>query len=182
MKIEIKPMETEAEVVGKGRVQFLAWKEAYSGIISDTYLDKMSEAECVAKARRYQENTIVAKDGERVVGFAVAGRCVDAGCETTGEIYAIYTLREHYGKGIGFALMNAALERLLDYGKVVLWVLSNNQRAIDFYLRYGFEFDGVEREIDLEGAVTELRMVYERKRADDVEGEQENEAGSMCKI
>lgn len=176
MKIEIKPMETEAEIEGKGRVQFLAWKEAYSGIISDTYLDNMSEAECVEKARRYKENTIVAKDGERVIGFVVAGQCEDAGCEKNGEIYAIYTLRDYYCCGIGFALINAALERLSGYGKVVLWVLSDNQRAIDFYLRYGFEFDGEKREIDLGGAVTELKMVYKWIKFK----ERENEVGSMC--
>ena len=161
MEIEIKPMETESEIEGKGRVQFLAWREAYSGIVSDEFLDKMSEAECVAMARRYKENTLVAKDGERVIGFVVVGRSCESDC-AVGEIYAIYTLRSYYGRGVGFCLMNAALERLSSYRKVVLWVLRDNSRAIDFYLRYGFRFEGAEREIDLGGAVSEVRMVYEK--------------------
>jgi len=41
-------------------------------------------------------------------------------------------------------------------------VLKGNDRAIKFYERYGFRFDGTEQEIMLGTPNTELRMIYER--------------------
>ena len=36
------------------------------------------------------------------------------------------------------------------------------KKAIKFYERYGFRFDGMEKEVMLGGRNTELRMVYRR--------------------
>ena len=62
-----------------------------------------------------------------------------------------------------YELMNAAFERLAEYPKVAVWVLKGNDRAIRFYERYGFRFDGAEAEIMLGSPNTELRMVYQRE-------------------
>jgi len=42
-----------------------------------------------------------------------------------------------------------------------VWVLKGNERAIRFYERYGFRFDGTEQEIKLGTSNTELRMIYD---------------------
>ena len=68
-------------------------------------------------------------------------------------------------QGLGYALMNAAVEKLSAYEKIAVWVLKGNERAIRFYERYGFRFDGTEAEIMLGTPNTELRMIYERDRA-----------------
>ena len=55
--------------------------------------------------------------------------------------------------------MEAALAALRDYPQVALWVLKGNERAIRFYEKHSFTFDGTEQ-TDLMGKpVTELRMI-----------------------
>ena len=79
-----------------------------------------------------------------------------------GEIFAIYVLAAYYGQKVGYELMNAAFEKLSTYKHIAVWVLKGNERAIKFYERYGFRFDGTEQEIKLGTPNTELRMMYER--------------------
>lgn len=54
------------------------------------------------------------------------------------------------------------LEKLSDYDKIAVWVLKGNDKAIRFYEKYGFRFDGTEKEIMLGMPNTELRMIYTR--------------------
>lgn len=58
--------------------------------------------------------------------------------------------------------MNASVEKLAGYNKIAVWVLKGHERAIHFYERYGFRFDGFESEIMLGTKNTGLRMIYER--------------------
>ena len=77
----------------------------------------------------------VAKRRNHVVGFCVAGLGRN---EEGNELHAIYVLPEVQGMGVGKALMNTALD-WLDSGKdTYLWVTSYNQKAIEFYERFGF--------------------------------------------
>ena len=94
-----------------------------------------------------------------MVGFADFGRYRLDDLRDAGEIYAIYILKEYYGKGIGFALMKKALDALSEYPQTAVWVLTGNERAIRFYKRCGFEFDGQKKEIELGAPATEARMI-----------------------
>ena len=114
-------------------------------------------------AFRNTDRILVAKDAGRVIGFAAYGPYRDSGLREAGEVYAIYILREYYGKGVGYALMNAAVERLKGYSAIAVWVLEGNRRAIRFYQRYGFYFDGTKKEIILGTQNTELRMILIRR-------------------
>ena len=111
---------------------------------------------------QWTDNILVAKDGERVVGFVGYGTCRDDGLADYGEVFALYVLADYCGRGIGYALMNAALEKLPVSQKFAVWVLKGNERAIRFYKRYGFRFDGAEQEIMLGTPNTVLRMIYEK--------------------
>ena len=71
-------------------------------------------------------------------------------------------LEEYHGLKVGYALMNAAIEKLTDYKKIAVWVLKDNNKAIRFYERYGFRYDGTDAEIILGTSNTERRMIYER--------------------
>jgi GNAT superfamily N-acetyltransferase len=51
---------------------------------------------------------------------------------------ALYVRADVYGKGVGYRLMRAAIDEAAAY----LWVLDGNGRAIAFYERQGFRFDG----------------------------------------
>jgi diamine N-acetyltransferase len=57
------------------------------------------------------------------------------------EIARIYAVQSAIGKGVGKALMQACLSIAAEKKKEVVWlgVWEKNQRAIDFYTKYGFE-------------------------------------------
>lgn len=57
-----------------------------------------------------------------------------------GELERIYVQKEFQGKGAGRLLMEQALKLVRDAGKEYIWlgVWEYNQRALDFYKRYGF--------------------------------------------
>ena len=163
MGIIIKEMETEEEIREKGLVDCKAAREAYSGLLSQEYLDTVETPEnCIEKAFRFKENMLVAKDGDRVVGFAGYGKCRYDDLVNAGEVFSLYILQEYYGKKIGYELMNAAADRLAGYDRIVVRVLEGNERAIRFYERYRFRFDGVKETVVLGSEKTVLRMVLEK--------------------
>jgi ribosomal protein S18 acetylase RimI-like enzyme len=57
------------------------------------------------------------------------------------EIARIYAIQKSIGKGVGSALMQRCLQLAQERGKQIIWlgVWEKNQRAIDFYTRWGFE-------------------------------------------
>lgn len=158
----IAPMATPEDMAGKGYVHYQAWNEAYTGLVDQDYLDRRSAEKCIEMARRWPQNTLVAKVDDKVIGFACYHPCRDEDMPEAGEIQAIYILQEYYGQKIGYALMNAALAQLCGHSQIVVWVLKGNERAIRFYERYGFRFDGTEKELMMGSARTVLRMVYTR--------------------
>ena len=160
--IRIKLAETDEELCGKGYVHCTAWQEAYRGIVSDRYLDTMTVEATTARARKFPENTLVAKDREKVVGFAVYGPSRDEDLMDAGEVVAIYVLSAYYGRKIGYRLMNEAFSRLREYDTIFVWVIENNERAIRFYHKYGFEFDGRKKQWNLGTPVSIVRMIKTR--------------------
>ena len=90
--IIIKPAETDEELCGRGYVHCTAWQEAYRGIVCDHYLDTMTVDATTARARNFPDNTLVAKDKDKVVGFAVYSQSRDEDLPDAGEIDAIYVL------------------------------------------------------------------------------------------
>lgn len=160
----IKSAETDEELCGRGYVHCTAWQEAYRGIVCDRYLDTMTVEATTARARNFPENTLVAKDNDKVVGFAVYGPSRDEDLPDAGEVEAIYVLSEYYNHKIGYRLMNEALSRLSEYKIVFLWVFEKNERAISFYRKYGFEFDGCQKEWKLGTPVSIVRMVMKKNK------------------
>lgn len=103
---------------------------------------------------------LVAMDGDRAIGFVCYGQNETLDC---GEVFAIYVLTDYHNQKVSYELMNAAFEKLSAHSKIALWVLKGSQRAIKFYERYRFCFDGTEQKVKLGTQNTELRMIFERK-------------------
>lgn len=61
------------------------------------------------------------------------------------EIRRIYALQEFVGRGVGKGLMSRAIEEARQKGCDAIWlgVWEKNQRAIDFYKKWGFREVGV---------------------------------------
>ena len=161
MDYVIKNMETEAEIKGKAYVHRQSWHEAYAGLVDRGYLDALTLEKCEAIARKWPDNTLVAKQGERVIGFCAYGPCRNDDLPGADEVIAIYVLAPYYGKGVGAALMRAALDRL-QAPQVAVWVLQGNGRAIRFYEKCGFRPDGCAKTITLGTPLTEVRMILTR--------------------
>ena len=109
MSIEIKKMESDEEIRGKAYVHWKSWQEAYKGMVDQNYLDSLTLEKCEEMAFKWPDNLIVAKEGDRVVGFVGYGKYHDEELIETGEIFAIYILEEYYGTGVGKALMQVGL-------------------------------------------------------------------------
>lgn len=150
-------MTSNEDIDGKGYVHWKTWHETYAGLIDPMYMGQVTLESCIEMAHRWPENLLVAKDGEKVIGFAGYGESEEAGC---GEVLALYVLKEYHDQKVGYALMNAAIKKLEGYDTIIVWVLKGNEKAIHFYERYGFSFDGSQKEIKLGTPVTELKMVW----------------------
>lgn len=157
---EMRPEHRE----GRGRVHYRAWEETYRGLMPDAFLDGRSEAQCIEIAKAARLPNLVALAGDEVVGFV----CYSAQVREllprpeTSEIISLYLLQACQGRGIGRALLSAALARL-PYPRVALLVLQGNGKAIGFYQHMGFTLTG--RSLTQEtgyGPITELEMLYEK--------------------
>ncbi|WP_161951249.1 GNAT family N-acetyltransferase [Streptococcus suis] len=160
----IKPMESETEIQGKAYVHWKSWQEAYADLLPQEFLENVYTLErCQDWAVRYPQNILVALVDERVVGFTCYGASSQEDLQPAGEIYALYVLSDYYGQKIGYQLMQAALEKLQSYKQISLWVLEGNARAIAFYEKVGFRFDGVKKTVNLGAERTEYRMIFKQK-------------------
>ena len=160
MSIIMKKLETDEEIRGKAYVHWRAWHEAYPGLISEDYLNKLTLPRCEELAFRWPENTIIALDGGRVIGFVCYGER-DGLPSRSGEIIGLYILSDYYGTGLGRSLMEAGLEHLREYDSVCLWVLKENVRAVRFYEKCGFRKTGEEMNRSVISAA-EIRMLLNR--------------------
>jgi GNAT superfamily N-acetyltransferase len=103
----------------------------------------------------------VAIQGGKVIGFANAGNAVGPDAEhgfapaRPLHLFSIYLLAAAHGTDTGQALHDA----VVGAEPAQLWVLRGNARAIAFYLRNGFIFDGVEYSDPADPNLVELRMV-----------------------
>ena len=158
MKIIIKTMETPEEIEGKSLVHWQTWREAYDDLLPAEFQETMTLDKCRFFSQKYPENTLIAMDGKKVVGFISYGNFCDEAIQA-GEIIALYVLKDYYGKGVSKQLMHAAFVALDQFSEIYLWVLKENKRAIAFYQKMGFTFDGQEQILKLGKPVKELRMI-----------------------
>ena len=162
MPIIIKSMETPEEIEGKSLVHWQTWREAYDDLLPAEFQETMTLERCRLFSQKYPENTVIAMDGMKVVGFISYGNFRDETIQA-GEIIALYVLKDYYGKGIAQKLVKAALTDLDHFSEIFLWVLKDNKRAIAFYQKMGFTFDGQEKTLELGKPIKEKRMVFYSK-------------------
>ena len=161
MKIIIKTMETPEEIEGKSLVHWQTWREAYDDLLPAELQETMTLERCRFFSQKYPDNTLIAMDGMKIVGFISYGNFRDVAIQA-GEIIALYVLKDYYGKGIAQKLMKEALTTLEQFSEIFLWVLKENKRAIAFYQKMGFTLDGQEKILELGKPITETRMVYKK--------------------
>ncbi len=135
------------------RVHVRSWQVAYRTLMSQDYLDQLRPED---RAAAYNFNhddpakphTLVAVEsesgGDSVLGFATTMPARDQDLQGYGELAALYVDPEHWGRGIGLALVQAARAHLVQAGfrTALLWVLAGNTRADRFYQKDKWLPDG----------------------------------------
>jgi ribosomal protein S18 acetylase RimI-like enzyme len=125
------------------RVRTDTWRDAYRGLMPDSLLDGLdydaTRRRALMSAMPAQQFVLVAEDEGAVVGFCIGGRSRPPEERFRGEVYAIYVLPEHHGRGIGRAMLQAAAKELVGLGfpSMIIWVLRENAPSRHFYERMG---------------------------------------------
>jgi GNAT superfamily N-acetyltransferase len=124
------------------RVHVRTWEQAYAHVFPPAALAARSIEDREARWREWLEGgdaaIFVGEVRGEVVGFASAGESGDF--PGSGELHAIYVEAEHWGGGVGPALLDRAEAELRARGfdRAVLLVLADNPRARRFYARHGW--------------------------------------------
>ncbi len=148
---------------GLARVHVRAWRETYTGLLPDGYLERMHPA---LYARRWRQQLTRARPGELVLVAegpdGLIGYCaglLDADAAPRAEIHTLYLLREAQGFGLGRRLMQTAARAFQGQGaeSLTLWVLAGNTRAQAFYAHLGGVMAGERPVQGWGGGLTERR-------------------------
>ena len=129
------------------------WEEAYADLMpASVFTDRRARrAERVATwsgiiASGSSDNLLAWSSDDRLLGFSSTGTGRDPDDDLPPlELMALYVRASSYGIGLGHALLEAAIGSSPAY----LWVLDRNARAIGFYERHGFAFDGATKPEDV---------------------------------
>lgn len=120
-----------------------SWRSTYNGIISDTYLNRMSyekRTKSWLNNMNNPEDYIVVAENEsgEIIGFADGYKRESNLEEDSGDLTSIYLLKDYQGKGIGEKLLHAIFSHFQDMGYKSVFVevlAANNSRY--FYEKMG---------------------------------------------
>ncbi|MFE6170749.1 GNAT family N-acetyltransferase [Streptomyces sp. NPDC056464] len=169
-RIRIRPM-TLADCDRVAEIRVGGWRNAYRGLIPQSYLDGLDVARDAERRRGHFSqgdgsvvDLVAEQDGE-IAGWACHGPYRDGEVRTEdAELYAIYIDPGRYGAGIGHTLLQESVRRCRSAGhaRMLLWVLKGNTGARRFYERAGFRADGAEEPFEVDGVeVPEVRYARE---------------------
>jgi len=136
-----------ADAKGIAIVHVDSWKETYSGIVPQGFLNSMSYEkrtgawlEIFAEQRPFEKMFVVEDQNKDIVGFAVAGKSREPSFAYEGELHAIYLLKNLHRQGFGRLLFEKSVEAIHGFGfqSMFVWVLRKNP-ALNFYIHMGAE-------------------------------------------
>lgn len=134
---------TENDAYGINYVAAHSWKETYTGLLPDDYLNNRitnipNKTETTKEfLRTYNGTYIVAKDKGKVVGILAFSPAQEEKYQEYGHLEALYVLKQYQGLGIGKELFKKAVVGLKDmgYSKMQLECMCGNN-SLNFYQKY----------------------------------------------
>ena len=119
-----------------------AWRGAYQGVIPGVELEKLVTrrgADWWDSAIRKGSRIAILAFGDKVAGYANYGRNRARSLTYDSEIYELYLRPEYQGVGFGRRLFTSARRDLAQSGlkSLVVWALSDNDPAVEFYKALG---------------------------------------------
>ena len=150
------------------RIIAASWRSAYQEIIDPMYLSRLPDEYWLPSMRGWLASGrmygLIAESDGQPLGCIIYGRGRDEDHADWGEIVSLYVLPGAMGKGVGGALLRNALTSLREdgYGRVYLWAIQDNDRAVRFYQRHGFCVTGERVQYRIGSVdVTDVRLVLE---------------------
>lgn len=170
MRIDIRPAARD-EAAAISRIYAASWRQAYRGMIPQSYLDELPDGHWTVAMEQWIESPEVSVaaaclDGVLVGGvvYRTAQRRELPGClvsaaarEQTldgwGEVISLYVHPDAWRCGCGGAMLRHAADKLSAAGCVggFLWVLRENLPARRFYESSGWSDDGATCTVELAG-------------------------------
>lgn len=164
----LRPAEHN-DALAVAQVHVRSWQIAYRTLLPEDYLDQLRPED---RADKYdfatrdplKPQTIVATEAGQIFGFATTAPSRQPDLPAYGELCALYVDPEHWGRGIGAALVSAARNQLVLQGfrKSFLWMLAGNARANRFYQLDHWTPDG-QRRTDTVWGITVDEIRYQRE-------------------
>jgi ribosomal protein S18 acetylase RimI-like enzyme len=119
-----------------------AWRGAYQGVIPGIELERLVTRrgpDWWDSAIRKGSRISILAFGDKVAGYANYGRNRARSLFYDGEIYELYLRPEYQGLGFGRRLFTSARRDLVQSGlkSLVVWALSDNDPAVEFYKALG---------------------------------------------
>jgi ribosomal protein S18 acetylase RimI-like enzyme len=162
------------DAAGAAAVHYQSWVSTYTPLLRHDQAGQLTLAERVAHwewlLRRQPPHmgSLVAVRSGAIVGL-VEWEIGVADDLNVGEIHAIHVAFEERGQGVGWRLLDAAVEALRGHGvrRAILWVVEDNVTARGFYQRQGWVWDGTRLERPL-GGFPDFPTVFEVRYALDL--------------
>lgn len=126
---------------GIARVHIESWKETYTGIISQEYLDSLKIEDRLGLWEKSLSQTstlspvfVALNEENKIVGFASYGKKRTEKFNADGELNAIYILKKYQREKLGLKLIQAGVNELIEqnYTSMLVWVLEEN-KSRNFY-------------------------------------------------
>lgn len=124
------------------RIKVDGWKTAYDSIVSSSFLNSLNYEEQTkryqASFEEYKDLVFVAVRRNEVLGYACFNPMPNIDWFDS-ELVSLYVKPGETGKGIGTSLFLETCKHLTSLGKknMIIWCLSDNEKAIQFYQELG---------------------------------------------
>ena len=150
----------EADAAAIAVVAARALREGLAGILPGERMPSDDPRWVEDRLRDEDVEVAVAEANGEVSGFAIFGATRDTDVpDSVAEIRVLHVDPDRWRSGLGRALVDHALDRLLaaGYEEATLWSAAANRRAGAFYEAVGFARDGAEQSREQFGNVPEVR-------------------------
>lgn len=140
-------LATINDVKAVSYVHAKTWKYAYVKYIPLEYLNNIADDGWVPiftkeLANNIRDIAVYELDGSitGAVTYEIQHYIEDSNDISEGEIISLYVLPEYWSKKQGYELTKFAINDLKSQGakSCYLWVIKQNERAINFYKKFGF--------------------------------------------
>lgn len=154
--LRIRPARLQ-DIPQIAQVHIQSWRETYTGILPEAFIAAQTPEKRLHDWRQCLEHQAnvwvwVAESEAHIVGFVSGGPERTGNPDYPGEIYALYLLAAWQKQGWGGKLLRTGFSLLYQQGfrTALIWVVSENIRACQFYLRQGGQ-PGPERRLQIMG-------------------------------